>query len=83
MPCRKSRAPFLYAIECQRSELFARQHLIGFEVLLDGLVDDVLGQVVVAVRVGLEPVADELLVKRGLYSFLLYLPAYFLSHFHF
>ena len=65
MPCRKSRAPFPYSIECQRSELFARQHLIGFEVLLDGLVDDVLGQVVVAVRVGLEPVPYQFLTGLG------------------
>ena len=53
-------------IECQRSELLARQHLIGFEVFLDGLVDDVLGQVVVAVRIGLKPVANELLIEGGL-----------------
>ena len=40
--------------------------MISFFVLVDGLVNDVLRKQVVAVRIGLKPVADELLVERGL-----------------
>ena len=47
-------------------EVLARDHLVSFDVLGNRLVDDVLRQLVVAVRVGLEPVADELLVVRRL-----------------
>ena len=48
---------------CQRG---SGQQFIGFFVLGNGLVDDILGQIIIAVRMGLEPVADELLVKGGL-----------------
>ena len=48
---------------CQRG---SGQQFIGFFVLGNGLVDDILGQIIIAVRMGLKPVADELLVKGGL-----------------
>ena len=47
-------------------QLLAGQHLISFLILGDGLVDDVLRQVVITVGVGQQPVADELLIKGGL-----------------
>ena len=47
-------------------QLLAGEQLIGLQILGDGLVDHVLGQIVVAVRMGLQPVADKLLIKRGL-----------------
>ena len=47
-------------------QLLAGQELISFLVLGNGLVDDILRQIVVAVGIGLEPVADELLIERGL-----------------
>ena len=47
-------------------QLLAGQHLVGFLILGDGLVDDVLRQVIITVGVGQQPVADELLIKRGL-----------------
>ena len=48
--------------------------MISFFVLVDGLVDDILRQQIVAVRVSLKPVTDELLVEgrlavAGLISF--------------
>ena len=42
------------------------QQGVGFFVLVDGLVDDILRKLVVTVGIGLEPVADKLLVKGGL-----------------
>ena len=39
---------------------------VGLFILGDGLVDDILGKLVVAVGIGLEPVADELLVEGRL-----------------
>ena len=47
-------------------QLFAGEQLVGLQILGNGLVNDILRQVVVAVGVGLEPVADELLVEGGL-----------------
>ena len=47
-------------------QLLAGQKLISFLILGNGLVDDILRQIVVAVGIGLEPVADELLIERGL-----------------
>ena len=47
---------------CLFIEFFACQHFIGFFVFFNRLVDDVLRQEEIAVRVGFEPVADELLV---------------------
>ena len=47
-------------------EVLARDHLVSFDVLGNRLVDDVLRQLVVAIRVDLEPVTDELLVVRRL-----------------
>ena len=41
---------------------FAGEELVRFFVFVDGLVNDILRQVVVAVRIGLEPVSDKLLV---------------------
>ena len=45
---------------------FPSEHFVGFFVFGNGLVDDILGQEVVAVRVGFEPVTDELFVIRRL-----------------
>ena len=42
------------------------QKLVGFLVFRDRLVDDILRKVVIAVRICLEPVADELLVEGRL-----------------
>lgn len=45
---------------------FAGEQLVSFQILGNGLVDHVLRQIVVAVGVGLEPVANELLIEGRL-----------------
>lgn len=66
-PCAKGKAPGQAGSKRQGSvEILARDHLVGFYVFGNRLVDDILRQLVVAIRVCLEPVADELLVVRRL-----------------
>ena len=47
-------------------QLQAGEKSIGLFILGNGLVDDILGKLVIAVGIGLEPVADKLLIEGRL-----------------
>ena len=53
--------PLVFLLEC-----FTRNLFVGFFILFNGLINDILGQEIVAVRIGFQPVTDILFVVAGL-----------------